>query len=62
MLAATHTSSQSSFDAATSVKAHKKMNLIKVNEPLCKNQVYVDDEDFDFVYDYIISHCPKLKK
>ena len=50
-----------SFDNVRSVQCHKHRNLIKVNERFFKNQVYVRDEDFDFVYEYIKSHCPKIK-
>jgi hypothetical protein len=58
---ATKTSSYSSFDHVRNVKAYRNRNLIKVNELLEKNQVYATDEDFDFVYDYIRSHCPNVK-
>lgn len=58
---ATKTSSYSSFDHVRNVKAYRSRNLIKVNELLEKNQVYATDEDFDFVYDYIRSHCPNVK-
>ena len=43
------------------VKGVKRRNLIKVNEPFFFNQVYAEDEDFDFVFNYIRSHCPKVK-
>lgn len=53
----------------TSVLAHvsrlipcRRMNLIKVNQLLAKNRVYVPDEDFDFVYDFLCQHCVKAKK
>ena len=39
----------------------RKMNLIKVNERFEKNRVYVNTEDFDFVYDYLLTHCTHLK-
>lgn len=58
---AARTSMYSSFDKVRSVQRRKSRNLIKVNELLFKNQVYVRDEEFDFVYDYIKSHCPKVK-
>ena len=59
--AATHTETYSGFQSVRSVKPFRKRNLIKVNELLFKNQVYVKDEDFDFVYDYIRSRCPRVK-
>lgn len=40
----------------------RRMNLIKVNQLLAKNRVYVPDEDFDFVYDFLCQHCVKAKK
>lgn len=60
ILSATKTSSYSTFSAVRSVKPYRRQHLIKVNEPFCLNQVYVD-EDFDFVLDFIRSHCPKVK-
>jgi hypothetical protein len=35
-------------------------NVIKIREILSNNQVYARDEDFDFVYNYIREHCPKV--
>ena len=59
---ATKTSSYSSFEHVRNVKAYRSRNLIKVNELLEKNQVYVTDEDFDFVYNFICSRCTKMKR
>ena len=39
----------------------RKINLIKVNERFEKNRVYVNTEDFDFVYDFLLTHCTHLK-
>lgn len=39
----------------------RRMNLIKVNERFEKNRVYVNTEDFDFVYDFLLTHCTHLK-
>ena len=39
----------------------RKMNLIKVNERFEKNRVYVNTEDFDFVYNFLLTHCTYLK-
>ena len=62
MLVASHTSLSSDFSKVRSVKPKRRWNTIKVNEPFAKNQVYTTKEDFDFVLDYILSHCPKVKK
>ena len=61
MLAASNTSMSSNFSVVRKVKALRWMNTIKVNEPFAKNRVYVNKEDFDFVYNFIASHCPKAK-
>ena len=61
MLSASRSTSTSVFANVRRVKARRRMNLIKVNQLLFKNQVYVPDEDYDFVYDYIKSHCLKAK-
>ena len=61
ILAATRNSLVSNFSAVRSIKAYPGRNLIKVNAPMSKNQVYVDDTQFQFVLDYIRSHCPKAK-
>ena len=61
LLAASRNSSISVFANVKKVKGYRKRNLIKVNQMLNKNQVYVSDEDFDFVYDFIKSRCPNAK-
>ncbi|MBO4674454.1 MAG: zinc ribbon domain-containing protein [Bacteroidaceae bacterium] len=58
---AARTSMSSDFASVRSVKAYKRTNVIKIREILSNNQVYVRDEDFDFVYNYIKSHCPRVK-
>lgn len=39
----------------------RRMNLIKVNQKLHKNRIYVPDEDFDFVYDFLCQQCVNAK-
>ena len=58
---ARRTSMITEFYLVKKVKAKRWMNTIMVNETFEKNRVYVSDADFDFVYDYISSHCPKAK-
>ena len=60
MLAA-RTTSVSTFNSVKWIKAVRKSNLIKINETLSRNQVYVEDVDFDFVYQFICEHCPNAK-
>lgn len=59
---ATKTTSVSDFNLVRSIKPKRRWNTIKVNEPFCKNQVYVHRDDFDFVLNYIRTRCPKVKK
>lgn len=58
---ASRTSMVTEFASVRKVKAKRWMNTIMVNETFEKNRVYVSDQEFDFVYNYISSHCPKAK-
>lgn len=61
-LSASGGSLHSAFSKVRKVKAYPEKNLIKVNGKLIHNQVYVGDEDFDFVYKFITEHCPNAKQ
>ena len=61
MLASGKNASTSVFKSVRRVKARRRLHLIKVDQLLDKNQVYVPDEDFDFVYEFIKSRCPQAK-
>jgi len=62
LLAASHTTSTSVLKNVEKLIPCRKKNTIKVNQLLSKNRVYVTDEDFDFVYDFLCKHCVKAKK
>ena len=62
MLAASRTTMTSDFASVSKVKPVRWMDTIKVREGLEKNRVYVGPEDYDFVLQYITSHCPNLRK
>ena len=58
---AQRTEMYSDFCKVKKVKAYPHRHLIKVNGTLSHNQVYTAKEDFDFVKEYIIMHCPNIK-
>ena len=60
-LSSQRTEMYSEFTKVRKVKAYPRRCLIKVNERLEHNQVYAAKEDFVFVKDYIVSHCPNIK-
>lgn len=60
-MGAQRTEMYSDFSKTRKVKAYPRRHLIKVNGRLSHNQVYVNERDFDFVKDFIVSHCPNLK-
>ena len=39
----------------------RRYHLIKINCLLKKNRIYVPDEDFDFVYDFLCQHCTNAR-
>lgn len=61
MIANSRTSMITRYADVKKVIAVRGNNLIKVNETLEKNRVYVCDEDFDFVYRFLCEHCPSAK-
>ena len=62
LMAATKQSLYTSFKKVKSIKVAKARNTIYVNETLSRNQVYVANEDFDFVLEHILNNCPKNVK
>lgn len=61
VMVATKPASVSEWSKVISVKPDRKHHVIYVNEKFEKNQVYAADEDFDFVYGYIMEHCKHIK-
>ena len=58
LLSSSRQSMYSRWSSIKSVAVAPRRNLIKLNAPLNKNQVYARDEDFAFVRQYILSRCP----
>lgn len=61
ILAGTKSSLYSRWSVVKSIVICPRRNLIKLNSLFSKNQVYVRDEDFEFVKNYILSHCKGSK-
>ena len=62
VLAASRSTSTSVLANVARLVPRRSLHLIKVNQLLNKNRVFVPDEDFDFVYNFLCQHCPKAKK
>lgn len=62
ILSASRFSSTSVLANVERLVPRRRLNLIKVNQLLNRNRVFVPDEDFDFVYDFLCQHCTKAKK
>ena len=61
MLSASGGSLYSRFSKVRKIRADRRNNRILVNGTLVRNQIYVDDGNYDFVFDYIVSRCPQAK-
>lgn len=61
LLTASKTSSISKLADVAHLIPNRRRNLIKVNQLFNRNRIYVPDEDFDFVYDFLRKHCTKAK-
>ena len=59
LLTASKTSSISKLADVAHLIPNRRRNLIKMNQLFNRNRIYVPDEDFDFVYDFLRKHCTK---
>ena len=62
ILAASHTKTTSRLADVAHLVPRRRLHLIKVNQLLNKNRIFVPDEDFDFVYQFLCQHCTKAKR
>ena len=62
ILTATRTSMSTSYSSVRRIKPCRRQHLIKMRERFSRNMVFVGDEDFDFVYQYLSDHCPNARK
>ena len=59
LLAGTKNQLTTDFGRVKKVKVIKKHNTIKIDAPFSHNQIYVCDDDFDFVLNYINERTKK---
>lgn len=57
----TKNSMTSEFALVKKVTRNARRNTIKLDQILGHNQIYVEKEDYDFVWNYITSRCEKAK-
>ena len=57
----TNNSTSSEFGSVKKVTLLKRRNTIKLDQPLSHNQVYVENEDWDFIENYIVERCTNAK-
>lgn len=51
----------SDYTDVKSIQAVRRRDLIKVNNVLQRNTIYAAPHQYDFVYNYIVAHCPNAK-
>lgn len=61
ILALSRTTSTSELVNVARLIPCRRYHLIKINCLLKKNRIYVPDEDFDFVYDFLCQHCTNAR-
>ena len=60
ILAANRTSMTTSLGSVRRIIRWRRMNVIRLHERFSQNLIYVADEDFDFVYQFLSEHCPNI--
>ena len=50
-----------SDESVDTIKVDRRHSTIHIRNGLFRNQIFVGDEDFDFVLEYIVARCPEAK-
>ena len=61
LLSASGGSLYSRFSRVRRIVGMPDKNLIALDGALLRNQVYVHEGDFPFIWDYVVQHCPEAK-
>lgn len=62
MMSASRTKMTTMLSDVRNIIPCRRQHLIKVNERFSKNRVYVSDDDFELVYQFLCEHCQNAKK
>ena len=62
LIVGTRNATYTTFKNVKRMKSVRGFHTIKLNETLNHNQIYVSNEDYDFVLDYIVKHLPDTAK
>ena len=61
-VSAQRTEMYTDFSKVKKVKPYPNRHVIKVKETLEHNQLYASNEDFAFVLNFIVTHCPNVEQ
>ena len=51
----------STFKNVTGISGERRRNRITVRSVMFFNMIYVDDDHYDAVFDYLVQHCPNAR-
>ncbi len=51
----------STFKNVTGISGERRRNRITVRSVMFFNMIYVDDDHYDAVFDYLVKHCPNAR-
>ncbi|MBR0385367.1 MAG: hypothetical protein IJI05_02325 [Erysipelotrichaceae bacterium] len=61
MMASERDTLSTDFASVRKIVPSRRLNLIRLEALFSHNQIYAEDEDFDFILDYLREHCPQAK-
>ena len=53
---------ETSFEKVRSIRPCPKKHLIRLNAPMSNNRIYTREDDYQFILDYILLHCPQARQ
>jgi hypothetical protein len=50
------------YDKVKQIRSDRSKDLIRIGRPFFENHIFAEPADYDFVYDYLASHCTTAAK